>query len=368
MTMDVNSSEYNDLRPLFPPSAGPPVRQAADSEAVIIYPPTIDWSYMKQRPQQLMEQFSLHGYPVYYCNKTQSKTELYTILEPNLILVQNHAYFIRNTIPALKKQGKKIVVWASWSKLYPFLDAYQPDFVIYDYVDDFPDWRPYLAPMVERADLVTTTSAILQGQIQSAFPGKPNFLIPNGCDLEHFRPHGPTQAPPELAGHRGPVITYSGAWAKWVDRNLVLKIASGFPHALVAVIGVEFGASVDKNVPNLRYLGYQSYQNLPRYLQHSTVCIIPFLIGDITVATNPIKMYEYLAAGKPVVSTDLPEARQVPGVFIGKNHTEFLSQIDRILKKELPFDEEAVNRWLSGHTWEERFKGISRILKEAGVL
>lgn len=364
--MNVDSSEFNDLRPLFPSAACPEKVPIADSEVVIIYPPTIDWGFMKQRPQQLMEQFALHGYAVYYCNKTQSTTEHFTTIQPNLFLIHDNAFLINHIIPWLKGLGKKILVWASWAKLYPFLDAYQPDFVVYDYIDDFPDWRPYLTPMVMRADLVTTTSAILQAQIKAEFPDKPNHLIPNGCDLRHFEPQSSVEKPHELANHHGPVITYSGAWAKWVDKELVCKIAARFPNALVAVIGVEFGATVDRNIPNLRYFGYKSYGDLPRYLQSSTVCIIPFLIREITVATNPIKMYEYLASGKPVVSTDLPEARGVPGVRIGKTHDEFLEQIDRILNGTQPFDKEEVNRWLMCHTWEERFHDISRILQDAG--
>ena len=362
--MNVNSPEFNDLRPLFSTASYPGKIPTADSEIVVIYPPTIDWSFMRQRPQQLMEQFALHGYTVYYCNKTQLKTEQYTIIQSNLVLIHDNAFLTNQIIPYLKSLNKKILVWASWAKLYPFLDAYQPDFVVYDHIDDFPDWRPYLAPMVMRADLITTTSAVLQGQIAKAFPEKPNYLIPNGCDLRHFWPQGTMERPHELENHNGPVITYSGAWAKWVDKDLVCEIAAKFPSALVAVIGVEFGATVERNIPNLRYFGYKPYQELPNYLQHSTVCIIPFLIGEITVATNPIKMYEYLASGKPVVSTDLPEARGVPGVYIGKTRDEFLSQIDRILKGAETFDKEKVNIWLARHTWEERFNEISRILKK----
>lgn len=365
--MNVDSMEFNDLRPLFP-TAALGEENMTFSEVVIIYPPTIDWSYMKQRPQQLMEQFALHGYTVFYCNKTQLKTELYTALTPHFVLVHNNACFIREIIPMLKRSGRKILVWASWAKLCPFLDTYQPDFVVYDYVDDFPDWRPYLPSMVRRADLVVTTSTILQDQIQNEFPDKPNTLIPNGCDLEHFRPQMVMPKPHDLADHNGPVITYSGAWAKWVDQELVRRIAATFPKSLIAIIGVEFGATVDRGIPNLRYLGYKSYSELPNYFKYSTVCIIPFLISDITVATNPIKMYEYLASGTPVVSTDLPETRGVPGVLIGKDHVEFLSLIDRVLNQKQVFDENEIQAWLSRHTWEKRFEEISNILIRFNVL
>ena len=365
--MNVDSSEFKDLRPLFASAEHSPKEPIADSEIVIIYPPTIDWSFMKQRPQQLMEQFALHGYTVYYCNKTQSKTEDFSTIQPNLFLIHDNAFLINHIVPWLKASRKKILVWASWAKLYPFIDLYQPDFVVYDYIDDFPDWKPYLAPMVKRADLVTTTSTILQQQIGTEFPDKPNYLIPNGCDLRHFGSQDLVKNLFGLEDSNRPIITYSGAWAKWVDKELVQKIAVRFPNALVAIIGVEFGATVDRNIPNLRYFGYKPYSDLPKYLRSSTVCIIPFLIHEITIATNPIKMYEYLAYGKPVVSTDIPEAHGVPGVYIGTTHDEFLAQIGNILNGKRTFNEEEVNRWLMGHTWEERFQDISCVLKSAKI-
>jgi glycosyltransferase involved in cell wall biosynthesis len=212
--------------------------------------------------------------------------------------------------------------------------------------------------MVDMADMVITTSSVLQGHMENQFPQKPNDLIPNGCDLEHFKRGAKMQKPKEFANHKGPIITYCGAWAKWIDRPLVEKIAEAFPDALVAIIGVEFGTSVGNKIPNLRYLGYKSYHDLPAYLCHSTVCIIPFLIEEITVATNPIKMYEYLASGKPVVSTDIPEARLAPSVYVGEDHEKFIKNIRLILGKKVGFDKDKVESWLSERTWERRFDTI----------
>lgn len=365
--MQTNSSEFNDIRHLFSDEQTA-WRAGADSDTVIVYPPTIDWSWMKQRPQQIMEQFSLHGYTVYYCNMTQSKKELYSAIDSNLILVHNNNYFIRNIVPALKKQGKKIMLWVSWSKLHSFIDAYQPDFVIYDYLDDFSAWKPYLHAMVDRADAVVTTSAVLRAQMAAEYPDKPGIFVPNGCDLAHFRPHGKTPRPHDFAGHKGPVILYSGAWAKWIDHALVEKIAKTFKNALVAIIGVEFGSSVSREIPNLKYLGYKAYNELPGYFHHASVCIIPFLVEEITIATNPIKMYEYLASGTPVVSTDIPEARRVPSVYIGADHAAFLEKIRQILDKELLFSENEVFGWLATQTWEKRFDTIEAALRQFSFL
>jgi teichuronic acid biosynthesis glycosyltransferase TuaH len=365
MKMIDKMQEYRDIKHFFEKKetcpSGNPIN---DLQWVVIFPPTIDWDYMRQRPQQIMEQFSMNGYEVYYCNKTQSKVNLYTEINPNLKIIHNNFCFIKNVVPELKRMGKKIILWVSWSKLHIFLDSYNPDFIVYDYVDDFDAWKPYLKPMVERANVLITTSRILMEQIDSEYPHKPSIMVPNGCDIERFRPSENQEKPPEFEGHNGPVITYSGAWANWVDTELVEKIAGTFRQAQVCIMGTEYGLKVPRQIPNLRYLGLKSYFQLPAYLNHSTVCIIPFRINSITVATNPIKMYEYLASGKPVVTTDLPEAQNVPSVYTASDHDDFIEKIRQILAGEIGFRDEETYAWLEEHSWERRFRKINEFIRK----
>lgn len=367
--MKTDNSEYGDIKTLFKKNNNnqtfsPIVKQ---SNHVIIYPPTIDWDWMKQRPQHLMEQFSLQGFEVYYCNKTQSETKIYTAVNSNLKVIHNHNYFISEMIPSFKKQGKKIILWVSWAKLRIFLKNYLPDKIIYDYLDDFDVWRPYHENMVNMADIVFTSSTVLQQQIKQQFPIKKSFLLPNGCDTKHFKQEARIHKPNGLRTHKGPVIMYTGAWAKWIDQELVNKVAASFKEALVVIIGTEFGAKVSKRQPNVKYLGYKPYNTLPIYLKHSTVCLIPFKIEDITLAVNPIKMYEYLAAGKPVVSTNIPEARNIPSVYIGKDHESFLQKVRLILEGKITFSPYDVDDWLKQHTWQIRLHNVLDILKENGI-
>lgn len=341
--------------------------EKAFSNIVVVYPPTIDWNWMKQRPQQLMEQFAIHGFEVYYCNKTQLLNNDYTTIKPNLTIVNNNSTFIMKKIPDLKRQGKKILLWVSWSKLYVYLDKYDPDFTVYDYIDDFSEWIPYLDRIVIRADAVVSTSSILKKRIDEKYPLKPSFLIPNGCDINHFRKfcvNHPPQKPPEFINHEGPVICYVGAWASWVDQNLVKTIAYTYPNALIVIIGaklIPFTANVFKNIV---YIGHKPYDLLPQYIYYSSLCIIPFKINTITLAANPIKMYEYLASGKSVVSTNLPDANNVPNVYIGKNNADFIIYIKKILDKSLVFDKNAADEWLNGQTWENRFLRIIEMLNK----
>ncbi|ATW25393.1 hypothetical protein DCMF_11975 [Candidatus Formimonas warabiya] len=336
-------------------------------KVVVIYPPTIDWHWMKQRPQQLMEQFALHGYEVYYCNMTQCADRAPEQVQQNLTVVHDHKKFLREIVPVIKSEGKKILVWTSWSKLALLVDQYFPDFVIYDYLDDFPSWAPYLSKMVHRADLVVSTAGKLKNHIVQDFPGKACYLIPNGCDIKHFQRYRhtpPPDKPAEFRGHAGPIIGYIGAWAPWVDKDLVEQIAYTFPRALVAIVGAEFMETPIQSVVNVVHAGLKPYEFLPQYAYYCDVCLIPFRINQVTISTNPIKMYEYLAAGKPVVATDLPEVRNVPHVYVSKHDREFISHLDGILSHPFHFDQDAVNQWLSAHTWERRFQDIDGILKK----
>lgn len=366
--MSNNTTEYNDINPMFSGSYESEYQDKiiSSSDKIVIYPPTLDWDFMKQRPQQLMEQFSRNGYDVFYCNKTQTKTELFTAINPSLRIVHNNFKFIKEIVPKLKSMHKKILLWVSWSKLHLFLDQYQADFIVYDYLDDFSAWEPYLKPMIDKANIVITTSQILKEQMSKEFSYKQCFLVPNGCDTDHFSMKKHSEKPLEFKNHTGRIITYSGAWARWVDHVLVNSIANTFSDTLVAIIGVEFGSSVEKSISNLKYLGYKSYNDLPSYLQYSNVCIIPFLLNQITLATNPIKMYEYLASGTPVISTNIPEARNKPSVYIGESHADFIEKIRMVLDNKIGFNGSEVYPWLEMHTWASRYAVISNILHEYG--
>jgi glycosyltransferase involved in cell wall biosynthesis len=358
-----SKAEYEQLDYL--PISKPKISKNTSSDIIVIYPPTIDWEWMTQRPQHLMTKFAA-DYEVFYCNKTQSDGRFISQLPANLKLVHNNRKFIKQLIPQLKAKGKKIILWVSWPILYANVYQYQPDMIIFDYIDDFPLWEPFVPKMVNKADLVITSAAVLQKQIARLFPYKPCYRIPNGCNLDHFMPLGNYQQlkPIEYQKHNGPIITYVGAWAPWVNQDLVKHIATSFPESVVVIIGVEFGQKMDLSLPNIRYLGYKPYQELPRYLYYSDICIIPFKYNRITKATNPVKMYEYLAAGKTVVSSDLPEVRNVPNVLIGRDEHDFIRKIRLALSTSISSEEKnQLVEWLSLQTWENRYQNILQILQ-----
>jgi GT2 family glycosyltransferase len=119
-------------------------------------------------------------------------------------------------------------------------------------------------------------------------------------------------------------------------------------------------------MPNVKLLGQQPYETMPQYLYNFDVCVIPFKINPITEATDPVKLYEYLSGGKPVVSAPLPElAPYHDHLYIAGNAIDFAEKIDRAISEDNPDLAERRKRVAQGHTWESRYKQIETEIVQA---
>jgi len=121
--------------------------------------------------------------------------------------------------------------------------------------------------------------------------------------------------------------------ADWVDYDLIKKLAEHFSHGSIVLIGkiavdAEQKVKILDGVPNIHFLGRKPYAELPAYCKGFDVAINPFQINELTLAANPLKVREYLAAGLPVVSTDIPEVRVLNDVRIGVDSDDFIKQIE----------------------------------------
>jgi teichuronic acid biosynthesis glycosyltransferase TuaH len=336
--------------------------------AVLIYPPTIDWNWMKLRPQLLLEQFAKDGHEVYYCNKTQEplRASKYTQVSNHLTVVHDNRHFLRHVVPQLVRSKKKIILWVTCAKQYIFAEQYFPSAVVFDFVDDFPVWAPYLEDMLIQSDIVFTASRPLQEKIRSISPVHRCELVRNGVNPEQYRldPASPPVMPSDFPQGGGPVIGYAGAMASWVDKDLVRRIAQQIPEARIVIVGAELGAKAAFTAKNVHYLGMKPEEELPTYLHHFDACIIPFKKNGVTLATNPLMMYQYLAAGKPVVTVDLPETRDIPEVYAASTHDEFVARLRSVLSTEFVFNRSAAKRWLSQNTWRSRYVQARSALAE----
>ena len=118
------------------------------------------------------------------------------------------------------------------------------------------------------------------------------------------------------------------------DNELIMRYREGDTACFELLIGVKYDASFDRNMRGavgMDFLGPRDYPVLKYYAKAADVLILPFLVNEITRATNPVKLFEYMALQKPIVSTDLDECRRFEGVLIGRTHGDFLRQLERAL-------------------------------------
>jgi GT2 family glycosyltransferase len=207
--------------------------------------------------------------------------------------------------------------------------------------------------MLCKSDMVVVTSNWLE-----IFARKYNqcvLLIRNACDYQHF-----ASLPMEVYVDSGKrkIIGYYGAIAEWFDLEIVRAIAMELPDALILLIGNDTVKAKDalNDLPNVEFTGEISYSRLPFYLYAFDVCLLPFRVMPLTLATNPVKIYEYLAAGKPVISVDLPEISQFDGlVYRASTKDHFVSLVRHCLNfSESESIGQIRKKFASEQTWDHR--------------
>lgn len=362
--------------------------------------PVIDWDFRWQRPQQMSVQFARHGHRVFYATTTMSvlpkedaafdEVARYVkvkLVKPNVWLVTLCAN--RNLNLYTDQMSATDIRYLNWSIEYirerfqighlvsivdlpfwtPLVSSMEDSKLLYDCMDEHNGFSTNAPSMIRleeqlarKADLVLASSQRLHDRMKS-YHSSP-LLLRNAADAAHFAAHAPVA--PELASIQGPVIGYYGAISDWFDAKLVERMAERRPEWTFALIGHTFGcdtAGLEK-LPNVLLLGEKRYHELPMYLHRFDAAIIPFLQNELTKATNPVKLYEYLAAGKPVVSTALPELETVAAglTVIARTPEAFEQAVERSLRQNNPQLAEARKNFAASHTWETRYEELHRTI------
>jgi GT2 family glycosyltransferase/glycosyltransferase involved in cell wall biosynthesis len=353
----------------------------------------IDWDFRFQRPQQLGTQFGRHGHRVFYLSTTQflapggpawdltrkaeNVGELRIRSRRPLDIYRGRldAEDVEALTDSFENLARDLAIGDAvglvqipfWAPIAERLRDRLGWRVVYDCMDEwtnFPGFGPDVLAieegLVRRADVTVVSADRLLEKWKDTAPRL--TLAKNGIDAEHYRRYyGPNDL---LAGAKRPIIGYYGALASWVDAPLLSKIADAHPDATLVLAGGHFDVDLSgiSKRPNVRLLGQRPYEEMPKLLYDFDVCMIPFLVNDITEATNPVKFYEYLYGGKGVVApalTELLPYAELSYLARGGNHQEFLDQLDRALAE--PKDDprrEARRKVAEENDWAHRYAAI----------
>ena len=212
--------------------------------------------------------------------------------------------------------------------------------------------------LLGKVDLVLVSAEALLHAKRS--PVAPTVLVRHGVDYDHFRKalDPATIVPPGVAKLPRPVIGYFGLIADdWVDVPLLVRVARSFPAGSLVMLGKStMDLSALRAEPNVHLLGRQPYESLPAYCKGFDAAVIPFPVTPVTLAANPLKAREYLAAGLPVVSTPIPEVEVLGACRIGRTPDEFVAELRLAL--EAPGPSAARSDALQGESWAARVEEI----------
>jgi GT2 family glycosyltransferase/glycosyltransferase involved in cell wall biosynthesis len=351
----------------------------------------IDWHFRFQRPQQLCRQFARMGYRVFYVETTLNSLSglngfergyrFIDLPEPNIFVCELHCGLPRpdvyrspmseeyrreftRGIEALREehQIRSLVGVVENPFWRPLVEGIPGCLVVYDCLDHHAGFSTGTRAMEHEeglllnvADLVLTSSASLAERIGKVTD---NVLVRNAVDFTFFSQKPATNKRPSSR----PVVGYYGAIADWFNMALVVSAAQAFPEWDFWLIGTASGEQVAaaRGIPNILFTGEVPYSELPSYLYGMDVCMIPFQENELTRCTNPVKVYEFLAAGKPVVTTWMPELELLrEHVHVARSTEEFLAGLRAAMNQPgTPADIRRRTEWAAAQDWHVRARQI----------
>jgi glycosyltransferase involved in cell wall biosynthesis len=373
----------------------PPTVPLPALPAQIVYWALADWEAPRQRSQHLAEQLSQVA-PVLYVREMPLSTlvrargrdlppaverlsDRLTLLRPRLLspgrldVVQRaNTGRIVDAVREALDPALPVVLWLSHPDHAVLIGRVREVVVCFDSLDFHAAFKTGGAAatmaaaelsLLRRADLVFASSDALHARALAA--GATSTLVPNGVDFDRFAAAAttPLPLPSDLEALPPPRLLFYGTLGPWVDLALVVGIARARPDWSVVLIGPPAGADTGSlaGLANVYQLGARPYATLPAYLQHADVCLLPFVQNELTAAVDPLKVYEYLAAGRPVVATPLPALARC-GDLIERvtSAPEAVAVIARLLAT--PADDATRLRRLAfaaEHTWTARAAAIA---------
>ncbi|WP_066297091.1 glycosyltransferase [Bacillus sp. FJAT-29937] len=355
------------------------VRESHKGKTFYVFPlPSCPWGYMFQRPQQLARALANQGKVVFYMIDSSFPYEPdwfvrgISEVEQNIYLVNDN---FNGNLFIKAFSDEEIYIWQYWPHQFGNIKKWDSELknskVIYDCIDhletflSYPDIKSDFLASLRKAKIVLATAKNIQ---RSVYKYRSDCLyIPNGVKIEDFTNYKiyPWPKIEEIRSNSDVVIGYYGAIAEWFDFTTIEYMAKNNPKWTIVLVG-EIYHSVEEKVSNLmlyqniQVLDRVEYKLIPQLLSNFDVAILPFILNNITLNTSPVKIFEYLAGGKPVVSSALPEVMDIDCIYIGKDSISFNNMVSLALqnKSNRKFIN-AMEQVARQNTWGTRIKSVN---------
>lgn len=276
----------------------------------------------------------------------------------------------------LKKDGfdQADLLWCAGPVAYSLLDLLPHRLSCYrlaDRLDQFrrvpPNVGELQVEMIKRVDFVLATSlSLFEWALKYRNEGV--YYLPNGVSEIFFEPN--TARPDDFPVDERPVIVYAGTIDTRFDLETLSHAVRTMQYLYFLVIGPLTFAGLRQDLEGLKkeknftWLGPKEYNALPAYLQNCAVGIIPFHLNELTEAVNPIKYYEYLAGGLPVVAPPMRELTSMKGpIYIYNNRDEFCESLQNALAGRDKERNKLID-FAARNTWQSRFSKVMQIIEE----
>ncbi len=349
---------------------------------VVIFPPIMDWNIpLFQRPQHLAKNLAKHGILYFYCTNNIQYDDINGFKK-----ISNGCYLTNrfDLIDNIKNRKKYYDLLSGdlstdWGFIKDRLD--RKDGIIYQYIDkihhnisgvEIPKkvLQKHFNILKDERCIVISSATNLQEEVEK-YRHTNYKLVTNGVEIEHFSAFINYNEYPDIikkiVDKNKPIIGYFGAFASWFDYKLIEKLAKQNTNFEILLLGWDYDGSIKNSgldaLNNVSILGPIPYKQLPYYASCFSVATIPFLVNDITKSTSPIKLFEYMAMRKPIVTTDMPECRKYRSVLVSKNHKDFMNKIYEALN--LVNDShylDTLHKEANKNSWEAKAKEIAELI------
>jgi len=348
----------------------------------------LSWNFVYQRPQHLLTRFA-QDYRVFYFEEPKiGHADLYVVHAQDHVcivelLITSHDETTDSRIQALIHQVLKdyhIQQYISWyytPMALQFTRELKPEMVIYDSMDELSAFRfapPQLLELenelFQKADVVFTGG-------HSLFQAKKHrhhniHPMPSSIDKQHFgQARGIQQEPEDQKSIGFPRLGFFGVVDERFDIELLREVSAQRPEWQFVIIGpvVKIDPNDLPRAANIHYLGPKNYTELPAYIAHWDMALILFALNESTEFISPTKTPEYLAAGKPVISTAIKDVVHPYGsaglVQIVDNPTSFIREAEKIgasTEKEQWLNK--VDRFLENESWDHTYAKMNALINQ----